>query len=265
MATKKKKTGKTLGPAKLPLSTITKEPMVLVEVGPKHEKHYIHKALLVHHSDYFRKALQGPWKEAHSGKVVLEDVESAIFNIFEHWLYFGSLPSSTDTESAVSEWREITQQLLHHDAESVILWCIQAYALGERFQAPKLCDALIDVCVTLDVDFVDFDCDNILPTIEFAFANIPKDHPILHFLVNRFCEAWEENEDCEWDLEAQDKFPNEFKKRVTRRLSEMLRAAKNNKKEPKRCYHQHASDVEKKACSRAHMVYNELRDYGYFE
>ncbi|KAH7084925.1 hypothetical protein BKA63DRAFT_5680 [Paraphoma chrysanthemicola] len=86
MATKKKKkkAGRTLGPAKLPLSTITKEPMVLVKVSSEHEKHYVHKAMLVHHSEYFRKALQGPWEEARSGKVVLEDVENAIFNIFEH-------------------------------------------------------------------------------------------------------------------------------------------------------------------------------------
>jgi hypothetical protein len=31
--------------------------------------------LLAYHSEYFQKALAGPWKEAQEGLIVLEDVE----------------------------------------------------------------------------------------------------------------------------------------------------------------------------------------------
>ena len=33
-------------------------------VGAEYEKRLIHKALLLHHSEYLREALSGPWKEA---------------------------------------------------------------------------------------------------------------------------------------------------------------------------------------------------------
>lgn len=56
-------------------SACAEGPITLI-IGPDHEKRYIHKALLVHHSEYFRKALSGPWKEAEEGIVRLEDVSS---------------------------------------------------------------------------------------------------------------------------------------------------------------------------------------------
>jgi hypothetical protein len=49
---------------------------VIIEVGDVDpEKYYVHRALLVHHSEYFRKALQGPWREAEEGVVRLKDVD----------------------------------------------------------------------------------------------------------------------------------------------------------------------------------------------
>lgn len=48
---------------------------VVLEIGPDRKTYYIHKALLSQHSNYFRKALQGPWKEAEEGVFTLDDVE----------------------------------------------------------------------------------------------------------------------------------------------------------------------------------------------
>ena len=45
-----------------------------VVVGPKQTEYRILKALLVQHSEYFKRALNGPWKEAEDGAVKLEDV-----------------------------------------------------------------------------------------------------------------------------------------------------------------------------------------------
>jgi hypothetical protein len=39
------------------------------------KKFYIHRSLLVEHSEYFQKAFNGPWKEAQEGVVTLEDVD----------------------------------------------------------------------------------------------------------------------------------------------------------------------------------------------
>jgi len=48
---------------------------VILKIGPDRFKYSIHKALLVYHSEYFRKALEGPWKEAEEGTFNLEDIE----------------------------------------------------------------------------------------------------------------------------------------------------------------------------------------------
>jgi hypothetical protein len=52
--------------------------VVVVEIGAERKKYHVHKALLVHHSEYFAKALNGSWKEAGEGVVKLEDVEPAV-------------------------------------------------------------------------------------------------------------------------------------------------------------------------------------------
>lgn len=51
------------------------EGTVILKIGPDRFKYSIHKALLVYHSEYFRKALEGPWKEAEEGTFNLEDIE----------------------------------------------------------------------------------------------------------------------------------------------------------------------------------------------
>ncbi|KAH3917340.1 hypothetical protein HBI56_119080 [Parastagonospora nodorum] len=51
------------GVAKDPLPSVglaSTHCMVLVKVGPKSVHYHVHKALLVHHSEYFRNALTGP-------------------------------------------------------------------------------------------------------------------------------------------------------------------------------------------------------------
>ncbi|KAJ4361298.1 hypothetical protein N0V95_002000 [Ascochyta clinopodiicola] len=66
----------------------------------------VYKALLVEHSEYFKKALTGPWKEAEDRVVRLEDVESHTFDVFV--------------------------EMAH----------VQAYVFGDRFQALGFKDAV---------------------------------------------------------------------------------------------------------------------------
>jgi hypothetical protein len=69
--------------------------LVTVEIGDEEpKKYYIHRALLVHHSEYFRKALQGPWIEAKENRVVLKDVDEAVCRLND--LKLGSIGMSAD-------------------------------------------------------------------------------------------------------------------------------------------------------------------------
>lgn len=52
------------------------EGMIVVEISSEKTKHHIHKALLVHHSEYFAKALSGPWTEAEERRVLLHDIDA---------------------------------------------------------------------------------------------------------------------------------------------------------------------------------------------
>jgi multisubunit Na+/H+ antiporter MnhE subunit len=53
------------------------EGTIIIEIGPDRKRYYVHRALLVHHSEYFAKALQGSWKEAQEGVITLEDIGTA--------------------------------------------------------------------------------------------------------------------------------------------------------------------------------------------
>ncbi|KAF1834985.1 hypothetical protein BDW02DRAFT_597727 [Decorospora gaudefroyi] len=75
------------------------EGIAVIEIGPRHKKYCVHRALLTHHSEYFCKALNGPWKEAQEGRIAIEDIGTEEFNIFIHWIYTQTFPELHDIEA----------------------------------------------------------------------------------------------------------------------------------------------------------------------
>jgi hypothetical protein len=69
---------------------------VLVEVGSEKPQLRIYKSLLTHHSEYFQKALNGPWKEASERVVKLEYFECSVFDISVNRIYAKTLPKHSD-------------------------------------------------------------------------------------------------------------------------------------------------------------------------
>jgi hypothetical protein len=49
---------------------------VTIKIGQTREPYLLHCAIVYYHSEYFQKALNGSWKEAQDGVMVLEDVET---------------------------------------------------------------------------------------------------------------------------------------------------------------------------------------------
>lgn len=49
--------------------------VIVVEVGPERVKHFVRKTVLEEHSEYFKRALNGSWKEADDKVVCLDDVD----------------------------------------------------------------------------------------------------------------------------------------------------------------------------------------------
>ena len=71
--------------------------IVFVHVGPQKKVFGVHKGLICHHSAYFKGALQGEFKEAIDGVVVLADDKPEIFSYFYSWLYTGEIKRTGGT------------------------------------------------------------------------------------------------------------------------------------------------------------------------
>ena len=54
---------------------IMRDKVFAIAIGREHTKYYVHAALLICHSEYFKKALSGPWKEAKKDIIQLENVD----------------------------------------------------------------------------------------------------------------------------------------------------------------------------------------------
>lgn len=87
-------------------------------VGNPLKKFIVHEELAKSHSEFVRLALRGEWKEASSRSIPLPDDESAVFSIYQQWLYSGLICTpSTDTAS-------------EPNGEYTML--VKAYILGKR-------------------------------------------------------------------------------------------------------------------------------------
>ncbi|KAH8643175.1 hypothetical protein IG631_00638 [Alternaria alternata] len=65
---------------------------VIVSHGVRTKNWVIPKALLSHHSEFFRAACDGPFKEGIENKITLHDCRPEVFEGYVHWLYFATLP-----------------------------------------------------------------------------------------------------------------------------------------------------------------------------
>ena len=235
-----------------------------MEVGPDRVKYYIHEALLVEHSEYFQKALNGPWMEAKEKAVCLDDVDcntcefehsfaAALglicvpVDVFVDWLYYGRLPPEDEgwLEEGPGEGVNYAWFVAMEQAR------IRACALGDRLLSASFCRAA-------EHDFVNYlrtATGSWMPyhqVIIFAFAHLPPTSPVLQALIDIYCKHYnKKNYDKKdtWDLaelQLQEQLPYSFLLGVMRRYAKV----KNGFQETLRpCdYHRHTSKEERRAC-----------------
>lgn len=96
-------------------------PVVIVEVGAEHTAFSIHKGVLCHHSSFFRAALSGDFKEAHEGKVILDEDNAGIFKLVYYWMYLGRLyDQGPDTKKAHEVYRELAELWIFGDKRGMV-------------------------------------------------------------------------------------------------------------------------------------------------
>ncbi|KAF1830870.1 hypothetical protein BDW02DRAFT_633298 [Decorospora gaudefroyi] len=190
--------------------------ITIVEVSAAKKKYHIHRSLLVEHSEYFKKALNGPWTETREGSVTLEDVDCNTFDIFVDWMYAQRLPKTEEAWYAVDD--------VQQDGP------LTALVLANRIIAPPL---------TAHYEFV-----------IYAFANLFSERPILALLVElqyrRFCETHDTKENGE--MARRHRLPHDFLLRIMLRLGQANRDGDAEADLNPCDYHGHASEEAKKQC-----------------
>lgn len=239
----------------------------VVEVGADHRKYYINKAVLTRHSEFFATALQGPWREAREGVIILDDIEPAIceyflrkrrdqsclnsvrhtdvptVNLYVHWLYNQELPPTNEWD----KWDEVMETPPSSDQEDMIVK-LKIYALADRFLDSEFRKATTQSIIE-QTDNHRWYSSYVNEFVTWAFENFRFNSPLLPLMVNEFCTYWQEPYVDEDDAMTLRGMPSGFTYRVALRLHEVLLSPRATPHE-EACYLEHVSDNELRACSK---------------
>ncbi|KAF1970502.1 hypothetical protein BU23DRAFT_473785, partial [Bimuria novae-zelandiae CBS 107.79] len=215
--------------------------LVAIEVGSERKEYTVHKDLLTHYSEYFARALDGPWKEAEDKKVRLEDIEPETFDIF-------SIANPNDIRIELLKplaFNGSAQSLPEEDYDFICIQLLNALAFGDRFHVASFKVALVHILVSLIIEFLP-------PTFRIiihAFDVLSDSSPVLDLLVNAHCACWCEKTAMESDFEMLPELPIEFIRRVFKRQGARNLEQKGAGKFKHCDYHQHATEDERLQCN----------------
>ncbi|KAF2656850.1 hypothetical protein K491DRAFT_715066 [Lophiostoma macrostomum CBS 122681] len=206
-------------PSKTPpaVSTAARGDAVTIEVGPDRRKYLVHKDLLTHHSEYFRRALKEPWKESdRNGVTVLDDVEPGVFNHFVEWLYLRETEKAFETRGELDEG----SSTLRNGRQDYGGLVIKLYIFADRFGISQLQNFANNF---LAYHLISDGHPQWYETITHAFENIPSTRKLLRILVDVHCACWTDDHDALEDERAlREMLPRDFLLRISLRYKEML-------------------------------------------
>lgn len=135
--------------SKTPSSSLF-DTIVTILVGPEHAKFGVHKALLCHHSSYFKAALTGRFGEAEEGTITLEAEDPEVFSRFNAWLYTGDFRKDEDDGAlllgpALDLCVFAAKRMVPRLRNAIVDRVIKAFSRDSRHQ---LSTADADVCVS---------------------------------------------------------------------------------------------------------------------
>lgn len=94
---------------------------VCVGTGKNQRFFYVHQSLLCSQSEFFKKALNGKWKESEENSINLSEDDPEIFSLYLEQLYTGSLPILGDTVEVIpSDFNYTTLAELYILAEKLM-------------------------------------------------------------------------------------------------------------------------------------------------
>tara|TARA_R110002003_G_scaffold52_18_gene4482 strand:- start:8409 stop:8876 length:468 start_codon:yes stop_codon:yes gene_type:complete len=139
----------------------------------------------------------------------------------------------------------------------------QAYCFGDFIIAPGFRTAMNKAIVD-DIGWGTARPSRFRPLIEYMFANITSDRPVLQLLVDEFINSWDAKKDDADDMQCLSEFPRAFVTRMLISFSRDKRASQEDRKK-RRCYLEHGTEAEKKDCRKLHFHYEAKTDSGYMK
>jgi len=218
-----------------------------VLVGTEQAKFTVHEDLLTHHSPFFRKALQGSFKEAEDKTVTLTEECPKIFEFFMHWLYYNRLPADNDTADLLDMWEgegEGEDDDSEEDTKTKNL--IHLYIFCDKYDVRGLRIAAInELCLYME----DRDLWPNLPNhslITLAFEKLAEDSPLCRYLVDVHCHyAGSDNKIAN----EPSRYPQPFVTNVLRRYAEYLHGDHMIDDDLDLCnYHEHENPQAHSCC-----------------
>ncbi|KAF1849756.1 uncharacterized protein K460DRAFT_3178 [Cucurbitaria berberidis CBS 394.84] len=193
-------------------SAVALSSTIIVKVGAKQKKYTLHRKLLVYHSEYFRSALSGKFRETDDGVIVLNDIDTDAFDIFVDWIYETKLPTRIDTDAP-------------GDGRTSVKY--RAYVLAEKLLATDFKRILMDLIFTV---IRNKHANPASALIIYAFENLPEKDAMLRLLVDAWCVHDSLNRMGDDDKALLPQLPQVFLCGVIMKLNQLGKATVKNKK-----------------------------------
>ncbi|CAO2658459.1 Nn.00g061820.m01.CDS01 [Neocucurbitaria sp. VM-36] len=227
-------------PAVLPqMGTAARGEVVSIAIGPEKKVFRIHKDILCYHSEYFRTAYSGRWKDATEG-VALDDVEVEVFNLFVHWLYAQDLPGEDDELLRIAELDKVNRNDLQYMEADMLR--IKACVFGDRFSVRSFYEEHHNAYVNENAHMPP-----LYEAVIYAFANLPKDAPLLKHMVDRQCIDWL-GTDYGKQKDHLSLLPYDFLLQFMLRSKELVVDSEDRKSSSTCSYHVHGSNKARRTC-----------------
>jgi hypothetical protein len=188
---------------------------VVIEVGQMQTKYTVQKDLLTHYSKYFTNALSGKWQEA-DGIIILDDIETSVFNLFINWMYTQTLALSPH------EWfnnAEVSTPT-NDDIKAAKVLHIKLYVFADRFEVASLCKILLHHLQCHQSDFLTPSAG----VVAYAFGNLPAKDPVLDVFVAWYCANWNPKNYTKEEMDEWQQLPSDFTFRCLQRYVVMVRS-----------------------------------------
>lgn len=91
----------------------------------------VHENLICGSSDFFKIAMSSVWRESRGRSIELKDDKPDTFEIYQHWLYCGTVPTKDNSREKDKD-------------ETVYLQLAEAYVLGDKLRDGNFKDVIID-------------------------------------------------------------------------------------------------------------------------